>query len=128
MEGDQLIKGKRREKQRQMSMMRMMRAVPEADVVITNPTHYAVAIRYKESETDAPVVLAKGKDYTALKIKQIAAENRVEIVENKPVAQALYVSCEIGQKIPSDMFAAVAEILAYVHRKRHPRPYAPRPA
>ncbi|MCL2002674.1 MAG: flagellar biosynthesis protein FlhB [Oscillospiraceae bacterium] len=120
MEGDPLIRSKRKEKQRQMSMMRMMRAVPQADVVITNPTHYAVAVRYDEKEDDAPVVLAKGKDLVALRIRQIAEEHRVEIVENKPVAQALYMSCEVNQRVPYDMFAAVAEIFAYVYKKRHP--------
>jgi flagellar biosynthetic protein FlhB len=119
MEGDPLIRSKRKEKQRQMSMMRMMRAIPQADVVITNPTHYAVAIRYDEKESDAPMVIAKGKDLIALKIRQIAEEHRVEIVENKPVAQALYMSCEINQRVPFEMFTAVAEILAYVYRKRH---------
>jgi flagellar biosynthetic protein FlhB len=126
-EGDPLIRHKRREKQRQMSMMRMMRAIPDADVVITNPTHYAVAVRYNEAENDAPVVLAKGKDRVAAKIRQIAEEHRVEIVENKPVAQALYMACEVGQRIPFDMFAAVAEILSYVYKKRHST-NAPRPA
>ena len=126
-EGDPMIRSKRKEKQRQMSMMRMMRAIPQADVVITNPTHYAVAIRYNEAESDAPVVLAKGKDHLALRIREIAGQNRVEIVENKPVAQALYMSCEVGQRIPVDMFAAVAEILSYVYKKRHHTP-APRPA
>jgi len=119
MEGDAMIRSKRKEKQRQMSMMRMMRAIPQADVVITNPTHYAVAIRYNEAESDAPVVLAKGKDNVALKIRQIAEEHRVEIVENKPVAQSLYMSCEVNQRIPYEMFAAVAEILSYVYKKRH---------
>ena len=127
MEGDPLIRSKRKEKQRQMSMMRMMRAIPQADVVITNPTHYAVAIRYNEAESDAPIVLAKGKDNIALKIRRIAEESRVEIVENKPVAQALYMSCEVNQRIPYDMFAAVAEILSYVYKKRHTH-YTPRPA
>jgi flagellar biosynthetic protein FlhB len=128
MEGDPLIRSKRKEKQRQMSMMRMMRAIPQADVVITNPTHYAVAIRYDGTENDAPVVIAKGKDRIALKIREIAEQHRVEIVENKPVAQALYMACEINQRIPYDMFAAVAEILSYVYKKRHsahhPRPPA----
>ncbi len=128
MEGDPLIRHKRKEKQKQMSMMRMMRAIPQADVVITNPTHYAVAIQYNEKVTDAPVVLAKGKDRVALKIREVAAQHRVEIVENKPVAQALYVSCEIGHKIPPEMFAAVAEILAYVYKRRHPEPRPRRPA
>ncbi|MDR1669707.1 MAG: flagellar biosynthesis protein FlhB [Oscillospiraceae bacterium] len=127
LEGDPLIRGKRKEKQRQMSMMRMMRAIPQADVVITNPTHYAVAVQYNEKVTDAPVVLAKGKDRVALKMREVAAQHRVEIVENKPVAQALYVSCEIGHKIPPELFAAVAEILAYVYKKRHPEPPPRRP-
>jgi flagellar biosynthetic protein FlhB len=127
MEGDPLIRSKRKEKQRQMSMMRMMRAIPQADVVITNPTHYAVALRYNEAESDAPIVLAKGKDNIALKIRQIAEEHRVELVENKPVAQALYMACEVNQRIPYDMFAAVAEILSYVYKKRHTN-YAPGPA
>ncbi|MDR0324707.1 MAG: flagellar biosynthesis protein FlhB [Oscillospiraceae bacterium] len=127
MEGDPLIRSKRKEKQRQMSMMRMMRAIPQADVVITNPTHYAVAIRYNDKEADAPIVVAKGKDHLAHRIRAVAEQNRVEIVENKPVAQALYMACEVGQRIPFDMFAAVAEILSYVYKKRHHTP-APRPA
>lgn len=118
-EGDPMIKSKRREKQRQMSMSRMMQSLPQADVVITNPTHYAMALRYNEKESSAPVVIAKGKDYTAQKIKQKARELGIEIVENKPVAQALYVACEIGDVIPEDMFAAVAEILAFVFKKRN---------
>jgi len=126
MEGDPLIRSKRKEKQRQMSMMRMMRAIPQADVVITNPTHYAVAIRYNADEEDAPVVLAKGKDRIALKIREIAEQHRVEIVENKPVAQALYMACEVNQRIPFEMFAAVAEILSYVYKKRHSS-HSPRP-
>ncbi len=121
-EGDPLIKSKRRERQRQMSMMRMMQALPKADVVITNPTHYAIALRYNEEENPAPVVLAKGKDLVAKKIKEKARELAVEIVENKPVAQALFVACEIGQSIPDDMFAAVAEILAYVYKLKNPDP------
>ena len=119
-EGDPQIKSKRREKQRQMSMMRMMQDIPKADVVITNPTHYAIAIRYDDSESDAPIVIAKGKDAVALKIREKAREARVEIVENKPVAQALFVSCEVGQRIPPDLFAAVAEILAYVYKRKNP--------
>lgn len=125
-EGDPQIKSRRREKARQMSMMRMMQSLPKADVVITNPTHYAVALRYNEEEAPAPVVVAKGKDFVAQKIKDKAREYNIEIVENKPVAQALYTSCDIGQKIPDDMFAAVAEILAYVYRKKNPPPEARR--
>ena len=118
-EGDPQIKGRRREKQRQMSMMRMMQSLPNADVVITNPTHYAVALQYDDKVSDAPVVVAKGKDFVAQKLKARAAELGVELVENKPVAQALYVSCEIGDKVPPEMFAAVAEILAYVYKLKN---------
>ncbi|MDR1736020.1 MAG: flagellar biosynthesis protein FlhB [Oscillospiraceae bacterium] len=125
-EGDPQIKARRRQKQREMSMMRMMQSLPKADVVITNPTHYAIALRYNEEEAPAPVVLAKGKDYTAQKIKEKARELGIEIVENKSVAQALYVACEIGDKIPEDMFAAVAEILAHVYRIKNPQEQ-PRP-
>ena len=117
-EGNPLIRSKRREKQRQMSMVRMMQSLPKADVVITNPTHYAVALRYDEEEAPAPFVIAKGKDLIAQKIKEKAKELKIEIVENKPVAQALYLGCDIGDKIPDAMFAAVAEILAYVYKQR----------
>ncbi len=120
MEGDPKIKGKIKEKQRQMAMSRMMASVPSADVVITNPTHYAVALRYDEKEAPAPVMLAKGKDLIAQRIKKVAIENHVEIVENKAVAQALFISMEIGQMIPEDMYAAVADILAYVYKLKNP--------
>ena len=119
-EGDPQIRAKRRQKQREMSVMRMMQSLPKADVVITNPTHYAVALQYKEEESPAPVVLAKGKDHVAQKLKAKARELGVEIVENKPVAQALYLACEVGDSIPEDMFAAVAEILARVYRAKNP--------
>lgn len=120
-EGDPQIKGKIKQKQRQMSMMRMMQSVPEADVVITNPTHYAVALKYDESRAAAPIVLAKGQDYVAQKIKETAREHGVEIVENKPVAQGLYAMCEIGSEVPFEMYQAVAEILAYVYKLRRSR-------
>ncbi len=119
-EGDPQIKAKRREKQRQMSTMRMMQDIPKADVVITNPTHYAIAIQYDDKVAPAPIVLAKGKDYVAQKIKEKAKELKIEMVENRPVAQALFVACEIGDSIPDDMFAAVAEILAYVYKLKNP--------
>jgi flagellar biosynthetic protein FlhB len=99
--------------------MRMMRRLPQADVVITNPTHYAVALQYKEQENKAPVVLAKGKDHVALRIKEKAREYGVEIVENKPVAQALYKNCELDQEIPPELYQAVAEILVYVYRMKN---------
>ncbi|CAG9619696.1 flagellar biosynthesis protein FlhB [Sutcliffiella rhizosphaerae] len=115
-EGDPLIKSKIKQKQREMSMQRMMQDVPNADVVITNPTHYAIAIKYDEKKGDAPIVLAKGVDFVALKIKEKAAEHKVITVENKPLARALYSQAEIGDVIPEDFFQAVAEILAYVYR------------
>ena len=119
-EGDPLIKSKIRQKQRQMSMMRMMDSVPGADVVITNPTHYAVALKYETEAYGAPVVVAKGKDYTARKIKEIALEHGVEIVENKPLAQALYAMCEVDDEIPAEFYQAVADILVYVFKRKNP--------
>jgi flagellar biosynthetic protein FlhB len=120
-EGDPKIKGRIRQKQRQMSRLRMMRRLEEADVVITNPTHYAVAVRYKEHEDKAPVVLAKGKDQVALRIREKAKALDIEIIENRPVAQALYKSCELEQEIPNEMYQAVAEILVYVYRMKNKR-------
>lgn len=119
MEGDPQIKGRIRQKQRQMSAMRMMSRVPDADVVITNPTHFAVALKYEESVTSAPVVVAKGQDYIARKIKEVALENNVEIVENKPLAQALYAMCEINDEIPPEFYQAVADILVFVYKQKH---------
>jgi flagellar biosynthetic protein FlhB len=119
-EGDPQIKSRIRQKQRQMGMMRMMQAVPTANVVITNPTHYAVALRYQEGRDDAPVVVAKGRDFVALKIKEEARRHGVEMVENRPLAQALYLYCDIGDSIPKDMYKAVAEVLAAVYRLKHP--------
>jgi flagellar biosynthetic protein FlhB len=119
LEGDPQIKGRIRQKQRQMSRLRMMQRLPEADVVITNPTHYAVAIRYKDKVDKAPVVLAKGKDQLALRIKEKAREHGIEIVENRPVAQALYKNCELDEEIPKELYQAVAEILVYVYRMKN---------
>ena len=115
MEGDPNIKGRIKQKQREMSMMRMMAQVPKADVVITNPTHYAVALQYDEKQHSAPIVLAKGKDLVALRIKEKAKEHNIEIVENKPLAQALYAAVDIGDEIPQEFYAAVAEILAKIY-------------
>lgn len=117
-EGDPQIKGAIKQKQRQMAAQRMMQSVPEADVVVTNPTHYAVALKYDEAVSPAPMVLAKGKDYVAQKIKEVAGEHQVTIIENKEVARALYSYCEIGDQIPLDMYAAVATILAQVFKLR----------
>ena len=115
-EGDPLIKRKIKEKQRQMSMSRMMNEVMKADVVITNPTHFAVAIAYRAGEMDAPTVIAKGKDFVALKIKDKAKETGIVTMENKPLARALYASTEIGDQVPEELYKAVAEVLAYVYR------------
>lgn len=115
LEGNPEIKGKIKQKQRQMSMRRMMAEVPKADVVITNPTHFAVAVKYDASLGEAPMVLAKGQDYIAQRIKEIARENKVEIVENKPLARQLYSSVEIGEAIPQELYQAVAEVLAFVY-------------
>jgi adenylosuccinate lyase len=102
-------------KQREISMGRMMQAVPEADVVVTNPTTYAVALKYDDKKHAAPVVTAKGKGYVAKRIKEKAKEHGVEIVENKPLAQALYKSVDVGRQIPEEFYKAVAEILAWVY-------------
>lgn len=115
-EGDPLIKGKIKEKQRRMALQRMMQDVPKADVVITNPTHYAVAIQYETGKMDAPRVVAKGTDFVALKIKETAKQHGVVTMENRPLARALYDQVDIGQAIPADLFQAVAEVLAYVYR------------
>ena len=115
-EGDPLIKSKIKQRQREMAMRRMMQEVPQADVVITNPTHYAIALKYDEETMDAPKVVAKGTDFIAQKIKLIAKENDVVMVENRPLARAMYDQVEIGQRIPNEFFKAVAEVLAYVYR------------
>ncbi len=116
MDGDPLIKAKIRQIQMQASRKRMMSAVPTADVVITNPTHYAVAIKYDEEKSRAPVVVAKGMDNVALQIKKIARENGVHVVQNPPLARELYSKVELDRAIPSELFAAVAEVLAYVYK------------
>jgi len=118
MEGDPQIKGKIRAKQRQMSAMRMMARVPEADVVITNPTHYAIALQYDDKVSAAPVVIAKGQDYLARKIKEVAIEHGIQIVENPPLAQSLYALCEVDDEIPADFYQAVADILVFVYRQK----------
>ncbi len=119
MEGNPEIKSKIKQKQRQMSMKRMMQEIPKADVVITNPTHFAVAIKYDAEKASAPIVVAKGQDYIALRIKQIATDSKVQIVENKPLARTLFSTVDIGQPIPPEMYQAVAEILAFVYNLRN---------
>lgn len=114
-EGDPQIKGKQRQRMREASQRRMMQHLPEADVVITNPTHFAVAIKYDADKYDAPIVLAKGEDYLAQKIKDAARENHIEIVENKPLARMLYANVEVGELVPPELYQAVAEVLAFVY-------------
>jgi flagellar biosynthetic protein FlhB len=116
MEGDPLVKAKIRQIQMETSRKRMMSEVPQADVVITNPTHYAVAIKYDQEKSYAPIVIAKGTDNTALRIKKIARENNIHIVQNPPLARSLYAEVELEKPIPESMFAAVAEVLAYVYK------------
>jgi len=117
-EGDPLIKSKIKERQRQMSMQRMMQDIPKADVVITNPTHFAVAVVYDGSRDAAPRVVAKGQDLIALNIRKIAESNGVPIVENKPLARAIFKAVQIGEYVPPDLYQAVAEVLAYVYNLR----------
>ena len=113
-EGNPEIKGKQKQRMREVSQRRMMQDLKEADVVITNPTHLAVALRYDPERDKAPVVVAKGADYLAQKIKEIARDNSIDIVENKPLARMLYTNVEIGTQIPQELYQAVAEILATV--------------
>jgi flagellar biosynthetic protein FlhB len=119
LEGDPQIKAKIRQKQRAMSARRMMEQLQSANVVVTNPTHFAVALRYDEKADKAPVIVAKGQDYLAQKIKEKAREFDITIVENKPVARALYAACEIGDQIPAQMYQAIADILVYVYRLKN---------
>ena len=118
-EGDPQIKGKIRQRMHEASMRRMMQAVPEADVIITNPTHFAVAIKYDRNGQKAPVVVAKGVDFMAQRIKEKAKENNIEIVENKQLARALYATVDVDKEIPPELFQAVAEILAYVYKLKN---------
>lgn len=114
-EGDPEIKGKIRQRMREASQRRMMQSVPQADVVITNPTHYAVALKYDPEVAPAPIVLAKGADYLAQKIKSIARENDVQIVEDKPLARMLYANVEVDDQVPPELYQAVADVLAFVY-------------
>lgn len=115
-EGNPLIKQRIRRLRRDMARRRMMQEVPTATAVIVNPTHYAVALKYSMNSTGAPKVVAKGKNYLALRIRQRAVENQVPLIENAPLAQALYKSVEVGQEIPSNFYRAVAEVLAYIFK------------
>ncbi len=116
MEGDPLIKSKIKQKQMELSRNRMMSEVPNADVVITNPTHYAVAIKYDDEKSHAPIVVAKGIDHMAQQIKKVARENSVHIVQNPPLARSLYAEVDVDKPIPEALFVAVAEVLAYVYK------------
>ena len=114
-EGDPLTKGRIRSIQREQARRRMMQDVPKADVVITNPTHLAVALKYDADKMDAPTVIAKGERLVALAIKKIAQEAGIPIIENKPLAQALFKTVEIGMQVPGHLYRTVAEVLAYVY-------------
>ena len=117
-EGNPEIKARLRQQQREMAKRRMMSEIPKADVIITNPTHYAVAIKYQDEGMRAPMVVAKGADAVALKIREIAAENKVLIMESPKLARALYAHTELGHEIPEALYSAVAEVLAYVFQMR----------
>lgn len=116
MEGDPLIKQRRAQVARQLAMQRMAQQVPQADVIVTNPTHFAVALKYDSKTMRAPKVVAKGADFLALRIRQIASLNGIPIVERKELARALYAGLEVGQEVPPEHYTAIAEILAYVYR------------
>jgi flagellar biosynthetic protein FlhB len=120
-EGNPEVRSKIRRKQRELALRSMMADVPKADVIITNPTHYAVALSYKPERMAAPTVVAKGKGYVALRIREIAAEKKVPLVENKPLARGLYKAVDVGQQIPAELFKAVAEVLAHVYRLKSMR-------
>jgi flagellar biosynthetic protein FlhB len=115
-EGSPEIKARVRRIQRDMVRRRMLQAVPKATVVLTNPTHFAVALSYDRSKNAAPVIVAKGRDLIAARIREIAREHSVPIVENPPLTRALYKDCELGDAIPAPLFGAVAEVLAYLIR------------
>jgi flagellar biosynthetic protein FlhB len=119
-EGNPQMKQRVRRIQRDMARRNMMREISNATAVIVNPTHFAVAIRYEMEGMTAPRVLAKGKNYLALRIRQIAIDHQVPIVENEPLAQALYKSADVGQEIPPHLYRAVAEVLAYIYKLMHP--------
>ena len=121
MEGDPLVKGRIRRIQMQMAQKRMMSNVPDADVVITNPTHYAVALKYDNKVNSAPLVVGKGIDFLALKIKDVARENDIPIIENPALARSLYEQIDIDREIPSDFYKAMAEIFSYVYELKRKR-------
>ena len=113
------MKGRIKEIQRKMAQARMMQQVPQADVIIRNPTHFAVALRYKQGRDQAPVVLAKGQDEVAARIVRKAQECEIAIIENVPLARALYAQAELNQEIPPDLYGPVAEVLVYLYKLGH---------
>ncbi|QGT99182.1 Flagellar biosynthesis protein FlhB [Candidatus Syntrophocurvum alkaliphilum] len=117
-EGDPLIRSKQRQIQREAAMKRMMSEVPDADVIITNPTHFAVALKYQISDMDAPIIIAKGQDFIALRIREIGAQHDIAIVENPSLARTLFYNAEIGDEVPEDLYQAVAEVLAFVYKQK----------
>ena len=119
LEGDPQVKGKIKELQRKMAMSRMMQQVPDADVVIRNPTHFAVALKYNPEKDNAPVLVAKGQDELALRIVKVAEENHVFVMENRPLARAIFATTELNQELPSSFYGAVAEILVHVYKLNH---------
>ncbi len=129
-EGSPETRGRIREAQRALSRGRMLQDVPKADVIVTNPTHFAVALRYDEKKMRAPIVVAKGTELVALKIREIAAENNVPIVEAPPLARALFKSVDLGREVPAALYVTVAQVLTYVYQLRaaRERGAAPPPA
>jgi flagellar biosynthetic protein FlhB len=118
-EGNPEVKNRMKQKHREMSNQRMMQEVPKADVIVRNPTHVAVAIRYDPEKHGAPYIVAKGLDHMALRIVEVGEKAGIPWVENKPLARAIYAACEIGQEIPSEYYGAVAELLVYIYRQDH---------
>ncbi|MDR1020891.1 MAG: flagellar biosynthesis protein FlhB [Synergistaceae bacterium] len=124
MEGDPTIKRRIRQKQRELARGRMMSDVPKADVVVTNPTHIAVAIQYDQKSMIAPVVIAKGQGLIARRIRDLAEENKIPVIENRPLARALMAQVEIGEAVPQELYRSVAEVLAFIYRLKEKRPAA----
>jgi flagellar biosynthetic protein FlhB len=118
-EGDPHVKGRIRGLQREMARRRMMAEVPKADVVVTNPTHFSVALKYDAQKMGAPIVVAKGRGEIALKIRELAKEHKVPLLEAPPLARALYKHCELEQAVPGALYTAVAEVMAYVYQLNH---------
>jgi flagellar biosynthesis protein FlhB len=116
--GDPYMRSRLREMQRELVMKNMIKEVPRADVVVTNPTHYSIAMRYDRTVMDAPTVIAKGADSMALKIREIAKENNIPLIQNRPLAQEMYKRIDVGDIIPEDLFYAVSLVYAELYRKK----------